>query len=239
MDSKKRKQSAKAPITIIKPQLERRGFSKLPPELRLQIWALSMRPRVVDVICDLETQTFVSPTPAPAILHVFAESRAIGLERYATLQLMCPCQRGRHRARYMYVDPHHDTIYLSCDPDHPVVRLLTQQWYAVQKSFRTLFSRLSPCTCFAFYRPLVDLLFATYRLPSNDFEMLDAPVIPFSEGMRLWFWGDYLGNGDAFAGEVRLVMIDDKYTDMYPPDLYQAPASCVIRGQKRYALPSP
>ncbi|KAI1410091.1 hypothetical protein F5Y13DRAFT_76874 [Hypoxylon sp. FL1857] len=62
-------------------------FPRLPTELRLRIWALTVEPRVVEVrvVPDnpLEVQRLVSPTPVPAILQTCQEARNLGLYKRA------------------------------------------------------------------------------------------------------------------------------------------------------------
>lgn len=63
-------------------------FSKLPPELQIQIWKDSMEPRVITLIDPLnrrgtrELEFTCLGTYNPAILHVSSMSRAVGLEFY-------------------------------------------------------------------------------------------------------------------------------------------------------------
>jgi hypothetical protein len=63
------------------------SFSRLPTELRLQIWEMTIEPRIVDVRMK-ESRSMpkgvylISKTPAPAILRVCRESRSIGLGAY-------------------------------------------------------------------------------------------------------------------------------------------------------------
>ncbi|KAL7947372.1 hypothetical protein V8C42DRAFT_284865 [Trichoderma barbatum] len=72
-----------------------RSFTRLPAELRLKIWALSLpSPRLVSIQCGSDISSTstpnssntntgcTSPTPIPANLHAGAESRAEALKTY-------------------------------------------------------------------------------------------------------------------------------------------------------------
>jgi len=56
------------------PLMEFRPFSRMPNELRLKIWKLDMPgARVVEVKYSKKIYHAISPTPAPALLHVCRE----------------------------------------------------------------------------------------------------------------------------------------------------------------------
>lgn len=57
-------------------------FTLLPAELRIHIWRLSCRRRVVDVSYDPDEDRCTTTTPVPAILQVCHESRSEGLRLY-------------------------------------------------------------------------------------------------------------------------------------------------------------
>ncbi|KAI2638765.1 hypothetical protein GGS26DRAFT_602408 [Hypomontagnella submonticulosa] len=58
-------------------------FPRLPTELRAQIWALTVKPRIVEVRVvpgnPSEVRGLVSSTPMPAILQTCQEARSLGL----------------------------------------------------------------------------------------------------------------------------------------------------------------
>ncbi|KAI0000738.1 hypothetical protein F4779DRAFT_635568 [Xylariaceae sp. FL0662B] len=62
-------------------------FPRLPTELRVCIWALTVEPRIVEVrvVPDnpREVHRLVSPTPVPAILQTCQEARSLGLYEQA------------------------------------------------------------------------------------------------------------------------------------------------------------
>jgi hypothetical protein len=57
-------------------------FTLLPAELRIHIWRLSCRRRVVDVSYDPDEDRCTTTTPVPAILQACHESRVEGLRLY-------------------------------------------------------------------------------------------------------------------------------------------------------------
>ncbi|KAI1100881.1 hypothetical protein F4804DRAFT_32631 [Jackrogersella minutella] len=62
-------------------------FPRLPTELRVHIWALTARPRTVEVRVvpdySLKAQRLFSPTPVPAIVQTCQEARYSGLYKQA------------------------------------------------------------------------------------------------------------------------------------------------------------
>jgi len=58
------------------------SFPKLPLEIRLQIWDLTMETRFVHIRWYPATRDFRSPTRIPALLHCNHESRVHGLKTY-------------------------------------------------------------------------------------------------------------------------------------------------------------
>lgn len=54
------------------------AFRRLPPELRLKIWKLSILPRLIVFI----SRTAIKSLPVPAILHTNREARRVGKENY-------------------------------------------------------------------------------------------------------------------------------------------------------------
>lgn len=81
-------------------------FSRLPPELRLQIWRYSRQPRVVEVIYDSATDTCTSTAKPPALLHVCHESRHEGLRAYRKTF------GTKSSPPSIYFDPSTDVLYL-------------------------------------------------------------------------------------------------------------------------------
>jgi hypothetical protein len=59
-------------------------WRKLPAELRIMMWKLSIpQSRVVDVVYDSDQERYFSlKTPVPNILHICSESRDLGMEHY-------------------------------------------------------------------------------------------------------------------------------------------------------------
>jgi hypothetical protein len=98
-------------------------FSKLPTEIRLQIWKEAMPgPRVVEVYLiedqsqyDGKTYYVADPasrTPAPTILHINHESRREGLKIYSRIFSRSRLPPGQGR-KPIYFDPANDIPYLS------------------------------------------------------------------------------------------------------------------------------
>lgn len=84
-------------------------FPYLPPELRLQIWEHTIKPRVVPIfVTDENGETNVrAGLKAPAILSVCCESRAVALKKYSILPLFEDWEPHK-----FYFIPSLDTIYL-------------------------------------------------------------------------------------------------------------------------------
>jgi hypothetical protein len=62
-------------------------FQKLPKELRIEIWAYALFPRVVNIIyVPNKAKYFSFNSKPPAMLHTSRESRAVGL-KVETLKL--------------------------------------------------------------------------------------------------------------------------------------------------------
>ncbi|KAK8122669.1 hypothetical protein PG984_011339 [Apiospora sp. TS-2023a] len=53
-------------------------FPRLPPELRAQIWRLTVEPRIVNIRTNSFSQ-LISSTPVPTALHTCHEARSLGL----------------------------------------------------------------------------------------------------------------------------------------------------------------
>ncbi|CZR57497.1 uncharacterized protein PAC_07386 [Phialocephala subalpina] len=85
-------------------------FNKLPPEVRCQVWQLSMpEPRIVPMRYDAETTSYKPRTRPPAILQTNHESRHEALKVYHEIQLGLSTNIG------CYIDPLRDSIYLRTD----------------------------------------------------------------------------------------------------------------------------
>ncbi|KAF3055544.1 hypothetical protein GL218_07227 [Daldinia childiae] len=82
-------------------------FSRLPTELRVCIWALTVEPRVVEVrvVPDnpLKVQRLVSPTPVPAILQTCQEARNLGLYKQAFFEVTATKVNAAAGAESRYV----------------------------------------------------------------------------------------------------------------------------------------
>ena len=125
-------------------------FPRLPPELRLQIWALSFTPRVVELhtrrthYADHDRHgggptKWLSRSRNPAALAVSAEARAAALEFYTVaIPLAAPLAPGQMlerpgdllsgRDRVLYVNLENDTVAVLGDPSFDrLTRLLT--WF--------------------------------------------------------------------------------------------------------------
>lgn len=84
-------------------------FPRLPQELRLQIWELSLSPRVVNLIYDEKYDKYFSfNSKPPAILHASRESRAVGL-KVDTLKLAFGTDSHEPS---IYFDFARDTLFL-------------------------------------------------------------------------------------------------------------------------------
>ncbi|KAF8866161.1 hypothetical protein BDZ45DRAFT_668010 [Acephala macrosclerotiorum] len=82
-------------------------FNKLPPEVRCQIWQLSVpEPRIVPIRYDVDTTSYKPRTRPPAILQTNRESRHEALKVYHELRLGLSTNVG------CYIDPVRDSIYL-------------------------------------------------------------------------------------------------------------------------------
>jgi hypothetical protein len=67
-------QQSDAPIAVSKPLTDFHPFKRMPSELRLKIWKLNIPgARVVELKYKKGIYHAVSPTPAPALLHVCHE----------------------------------------------------------------------------------------------------------------------------------------------------------------------
>ncbi|KAI1656645.1 hypothetical protein F4813DRAFT_119553 [Daldinia decipiens] len=85
-------------------------FPRLPAELRLCIWALTVEPRIVEVrvVPDnpLKVQRLVSPTPVPAMLQTCQEARNLGLYKQAFFEV--PATKAKAAAgeesRYVWLN---------------------------------------------------------------------------------------------------------------------------------------
>lgn len=77
-------------------------FPRLPAELRVQIWAMTVIPRTVEVRIahrgSARMPYLVSPTPVPAILQTCREARYQGLYQQAFSELAAP------EPRYVWLD---------------------------------------------------------------------------------------------------------------------------------------
>jgi hypothetical protein len=81
-------------------------FSQLATELRLKIWSYAIPPRVVSVRYLPSTQSCVSSTPLPALLHVNREAR------YEMLRCYRPFFSTQWAESYIYFNPQIDTVYM-------------------------------------------------------------------------------------------------------------------------------
>jgi hypothetical protein len=90
-------------------------FSKLPTELRLQIWALAIPNRVLPIICTKGilspsthryVQRFSTTSPPPALLLACRESRSIALTIYSSFF------RTKSSPQGIYASFAHDTVSL-------------------------------------------------------------------------------------------------------------------------------
>ncbi|KAJ3573084.1 hypothetical protein NPX13_g4831 [Xylaria arbuscula] len=112
-------------------------FPRLPAELRLQIWAMTVVPRIVDVNVEADTTPgpkrkfrdpplakLLSSTPVPAILQACQESRYQGLYEQAFTEI--PHAKTTSR-RYIWLNLEIDMISIgSCEMDRltPVAPLI-------------------------------------------------------------------------------------------------------------------
>ncbi|KAH8900063.1 hypothetical protein GQ53DRAFT_609868, partial [Thozetella sp. PMI_491] len=81
-------------------------FAALPTELRLEIWALSCTPRVVEVRYSEEQDKCLTSTQPPALLHACRESRHEGFRLY-TKFFGTKTQPGS-----IYFAPSFDVLYI-------------------------------------------------------------------------------------------------------------------------------
>lgn len=91
-------------------------FSRLPGEIRLQIWSLILStPRTIELNCDIEihsntgrgyAKSFTTKTPIPPLLHVNHESR------YEALKVYTAHFNTEHSPNYIYVAFDRDIIKL-------------------------------------------------------------------------------------------------------------------------------
>ncbi|KUJ15505.1 uncharacterized protein LY89DRAFT_114820 [Mollisia scopiformis] len=103
------------------PKKFNRHFEKLPKELQLRIWVLSMEPRIIrakweTVIIDDNYKAIyrLSCGPVPKILHICRESRAEALKHYTPIK-----SRGAHleQAEKRCIKDNENSIYMNFDID--------------------------------------------------------------------------------------------------------------------------
>lgn len=90
-------------------------FPRLPIELRLLVWKMTLEPRKISISPIYDTGKdwggkrhvigLKSGAPAPAVLHITQESRSFGLSHYYTL-----LQDYRLMNRVVYAEPKLDTV---------------------------------------------------------------------------------------------------------------------------------
>jgi len=96
------------PITIPLPPLTFHPFPHLPTELRLQIYTLTLHPRILKISYSPVHQTYISNTAPPVLLSLTHESRLLALSTYLPLHL------GRPSPHHIIpFSPSTDTLYIS------------------------------------------------------------------------------------------------------------------------------
>jgi hypothetical protein len=92
-------------------------FSRLPYELRAQIWEMTIEPRIVDVhIKQIEQEPYrrlVSSTPVPATLQSCKEARNHGMYKRSFYELDGSAQNDR---RYVWLDLSVDLVSIGTCP---------------------------------------------------------------------------------------------------------------------------
>lgn len=98
-------------------------FPRLPTELRLQIWEMTVEPRIVDVRVDHEAYPYAVPsapkrwlastTPVPAVLHTCSEARNHGLYKRVFSELNANCDE---ESRYVWANLDFDMIDIGETP---------------------------------------------------------------------------------------------------------------------------
>ncbi|KAE9380302.1 hypothetical protein N431DRAFT_395026 [Stipitochalara longipes BDJ] len=90
------------------------SFNKLPLELRLKIWKMTIEERrLVPIRTSKDRLGFNSPTPIPAALHVCSESREVALKTY---KLSFGSRTDSFKAR-IFFNFDQDTLYFRSERD--------------------------------------------------------------------------------------------------------------------------
>ncbi|KAI1855313.1 hypothetical protein JX266_000178 [Neoarthrinium moseri] len=152
-------------------------FSQLPTELRLQIWALLLQPRILLISCqdpenaaEQESELALRPTCrlVPVLLHVNREARSVGLAHYELA--------WSWKVPAILADM--DLVSSSWDLDVAPVRE-TPRWseprvyFNFQQDAVFLLGELEPCTSTGFNSPM------TYFLDREDTKRVRTVAVAF------------------------------------------------------------